>query len=61
MLWRCRRAETGKCSFEDKVLDAKSLSKEIEYNEENLDTLLDASYELECMSTAQLKGLFKKI
>ena len=61
MLWQCRRAETGKCSFEDKVLDAKSLSKEIEYNEENLDALLDASYELDCMSTAQLKGLFRGV
>ena len=58
LLWRCRRAETGKCSFDDKVLDAKSLSKEIEYNEENLETFLDASYELDCLKTASLKGLF---
>ena len=58
LVWRGRRITRKKLSFEDKALTAAALSKEIEYNLENLATLYDATYELDCFSTEELKGLF---
>lgn len=40
-LWSTRAAETGSCDLSDRVRLAKDLSREIEYNEDNLSALLD--------------------
>ncbi len=57
-LFACCQVENPNCTLNDYALIAKNYSKEIEYNEENLIKILDASYELDCFSTECLKGIF---
>ena len=52
-LWRCRECPT----FEDMAQTAKNYSKEVEYSEENLDTLADGFYDAGCFRTARILGL----
>lgn len=49
--------EHGTLTLTDCVEIAKNYSKEVEYSEENLEALLDATYELRSMTTAALKGM----
>ncbi len=58
-LFLSRWLEHGTLSPADCVQIAKDYSKEIEYSEENLNAVLDASYELSALSSAKLKGLFR--
>ena len=57
--WRCGLHEKGALTFEDMAQTAKNFSKEVEYSEENLDTLADAFYDEEIFSTERLTALFK--
>ena len=57
-LWQCRMYEKGSCSFEERCLIAKSYSKEIEYCEENIAALAEASYEMGCFASSAIAGLF---
>lgn len=57
-LFVCKWSEQGKLSLEDCAEIAKNYSKELEYCEENLEALLDASYEMDCFSTKKLLGLY---
>lgn len=57
-LFCCECLESGGISLEKCVELAKNYSKEIEYSEENLDALADASYDLECFETKKISGLF---
>ena len=52
-LWRCRECPT----LEDMAQTAKNYSKEVEYSEENLDTLADGFYDADCFRTARILGL----
>ncbi len=58
-LFLSRWLQQGTLSPADCVQIAKDYSKEIEYSEENLNAVLDASYELPALSAAKLKGLFR--
>lgn len=51
----------GEFNTENCACTAKDYSKEIEYCEENLESFLDDSYELDIFSTEKIKGLFKKM
>jgi hypothetical protein len=48
-----------KLTFEDCIEITKKYSEEIEYSEENLEKLADASYEKDEFSTENLLGLFR--
>lgn len=57
-LFFCKWLENGILTFEDCVEIAKNYSKEIEYSDDNLSSLVDAYYEHESFSTKNLLGLF---
>ena len=59
-LWQCEEIKTGCCDMEKCAWIAKNYSKEVEYCEENIEAILDASYELECFSVQRVKGLFEE-
>lgn len=56
--WRCALRERGTLTPEDMALIAKDFSKEVEYSEDNLDALADASYDEEIFTLPRLIGLF---
>ncbi|MGN0620361.1 MAG: flagellin lysine-N-methylase [Porcipelethomonas sp.] len=56
-LYVLRWLENGEFSLESCVETAKNYSKEIEYSEENVNAILDTSYENEAFSAGKLKGL----
>ena len=58
-LWRCKLYEKGSLSFEDMAETAGFYSKEVEYSEENLDSLADAFYTEEYFSTSRIMGAFE--
>lgn len=58
-LFYCKWTENGILTFEDCIEITKKYSEEIEYSEENLEKLADASYEKDEFSTENLLGLFK--
>lgn len=57
-MYLCKWLESGTLTHEDCAQLAKNYSKEIEYSEENLEAMLDASYDLEAFEDNTLKGLF---
>ena len=57
-LWRCQLYENGSLSFEDMAQTAKNYSKEVEYSEENLEAIADASYDMDFFSTPRIIGAF---
>ncbi len=57
-LFACGQLEKGILSLEECAVLAKNYSKEIEYCEENLEALADASYEEYCFSGEYISGLF---
>ena len=57
-LWRCELLEKGSLDFEDMTQTAKFYSKEVEYSEENLDSLVDAFYTEVYFSSKQIMGAF---
>ncbi len=58
-MYLCKWIEQGSLDSENCAQLAKNYSKEIEYSEENLEAMLDAAYELEAMTSHNLKGLFE--
>ncbi|MBE6862150.1 MAG: hypothetical protein E7497_04535 [Ruminococcus sp.] len=56
-LFACGQLEKGSLSLEECALLAKNYSKEVEYCEENLEALADASYEKEYFSGEYIAGL----
>ena len=58
-LGRCQLHETGSFRPEDIAQAARIYSKEVEYSEENLDSLADASYEKDFFSTPQIISAFE--
>lgn len=59
-LWQRRVEEKGYLSEADAAWEAKCYSKEIEYNEDNLDALFDAFYENGVFGTENLMRFFGK-
>lgn len=57
-LFFCKWVESGDISFDDCVIITKNYSKEIEYSEDNLLSLVEAYYEIEGFSVEKLIGLF---
>lgn len=57
-LWHCGIYDNGSLTFEDLAQTAKNYSKEVEYSEENLDTLADAFYDKDFFTTPKIIGLF---
>ena len=53
--WR----KTGRFTLEDRIDRAKAYSKELEYCEENLEALLAASWELDCLSVERLQAMLE--
>lgn len=58
VLWIGRWLDGGKLSTEDCAEIAKNFSKEIEYNEENLEAVLDAAYVLPALHVTAVRGMF---
>lgn len=58
-LFACKWLEQGSITLNDCAEIAKNYSKEIEYCEENLDALADASYAEHFFSTASVTGIFR--
>ncbi len=54
-LWFC-----GDGDFTEMAETAKNFSKEVEYSEENLDSLADAFYFDDIFTTSRIAGLFTK-
>ena len=61
ILFFCKYLENQSISLEDCIYIAKKYSEEIEYSEDNLYSLADASYNLEIFDTENLLGLFNEI
>lgn len=57
-MFLCKKMESGRADLNTCAVLAKNYSKETEYSEENLNELLDKTYELECLSISSLKGIF---
>lgn len=57
-LFFCKLEETRDLSFENIINIVRCYSEEIEYSEENLQKLADASYELNIFSTEKIMELF---
>lgn len=57
-LFACKWLEQGNLTLNDCAEIAKNYSKEIEYCEENLDALADASYEERFFSAGCISGMF---
>ena len=58
-LWCCKLYEKGALSFEDMVITAKQYSKEVEYSEENLDSLAEAFYTEKYFSSECIMGAYE--
>lgn len=59
-LLACEWSENGALNLNSCAEIAKNYSKEVEYCEENLEKLADASYEKACLSVKSISGLFCK-
>lgn len=57
-LWKCSKFETGSTDFADCVRIARNYSKEIEYCEENTESVRDAFYTSQVFSTENISALF---
>jgi len=58
VLYFCKWLENGDFALEDCIEITKNYSEEIEYNEENIQRLADACYDLDIFSLESLIGLF---